>query len=166
MQLMKQLSPGAGSDEARQKYWFLFGDLPARCAPGTGSEDFVHAFAYNHAPDKVMRKRLIQQVHKGRYGDGILKELPTHDKLNTTARAFFGMGNRSSTRFSAADLITASSVAAAAAKAAANQRTSQMEVRGGSKLTPPSMDERTPDIVIRTHISIVDLLVSRFFSHS
>ena len=146
-QLMKQLSPGAGSNEARQKYWDLMAICLLAAPPGTGSEDFVHAFAYNHAPDKVMRKRLIQQVHKGRYGDGILKELPTHDKLNTTARAFFGMGNRSSTRFSAADLITASSVAAAAAKAAANQRISQREeFSGGGKLTPPSMDERTPDI--------------------
>ena len=138
MQLLKQLSPGFGTTELRQRYWDLLALCLLVAPPGTGIDDFVHAFAHNHAPDAISKKRLIAQLHKGRYGESLLAELPTEEKLNMTARAFFGMGGRSSTRFSQDDLITARAVGAAA-------RTSQ---RDGppANLTPPSMPERVPDL--------------------
>ena len=62
--------------------------------------------AYRH----VSRR---SQVHKARYGENLLSELPPADKLPAIARSFFGAPTRSSSRFSAADLITAASLAGA-----------------------------------------------------
>ena len=139
MQLLKQLSPGFGTPELRQRYWDLLALCLLIAPPGTGVEDFVHAFAHNHAPDAVAKKRLISQLHKGRYGESLLTELPTAENLNMTARAFFGLGGRKTTRFSQEDLITAKAVGAAVQRASAADGTP-------AHLTPPSMPERVPDL--------------------
>lgn len=111
----------------------------------------MHAFCIKHAPDKTVRKRLIAQLHKGRYGEEILKELPPADMLNPTARAFFGMGKKAASRFSAEDLITASAVAAAtaaanaAASAQADVALRTSSARQSSNLEIPDLTERVPE---------------------
>ena len=73
-------------------------------------------------------KRLIAQLHRSRYGENLLQEVPSAHELEGTARSFFGLTMRSSSRFSAQDLITATAAAAAVTEAhsaagAAKERT-------------------------------------------
>ena len=136
MQLLKQLSYN-NSPESCARYWELLA-LALMCAPpGTGCEDFVHAFCLKHAPDK-MKKRLIGQVHRGRYGENVVREIWPVEQLEQIAHAFFAKPMRSQSRFSAADLISAQAVATHMARLSADM--------GSMKLEPPIAEERVPDI--------------------
>ena len=104
VQVLKQLS-GCENAEASTRYWELLSLLLMCAAPGAGVEDFVHAYCLKHA-NELMRKRLIAQVHKARYNEGMLTEVPPPERLLQTARAFFGGPLRASSRFSGRDLIS------------------------------------------------------------
>ena len=111
LQLLKQLTSNA-SKEASERYWDLLALLLMCAPPGTGVEDFVHAFCLRHAPDKA-KKRLISQIHRGRYGENVVSEIWPPDQLEQIAVAFYAKPFRSQSRFSVADVISAEATAAA-----------------------------------------------------
>jgi len=139
VQLIKQLTHNSSAD-ARNLYWDLLALSLMTSPPGPGCDDFVHAFCLRHAPQDQQRA-LISQIHKGRYGDSLLTEhtLPPADQLRNTARQFFGMQRKQSSRFSENDLI------AAAAKAVAAK--DDVDVSDPAPhLAPPTLHERTPGV--------------------
>jgi len=105
-QLMKQLSLNAKPSSA--KYWELLALSLLTVPPGTGAEDFVHAFCFRHT-DAAFSKRLIHQLHSGRYGEDLLPDVPPSERLQDALHAFAGLGKAPS-RFSEKDLIRAATM--------------------------------------------------------
>jgi len=163
LQVLKQLTH-CESSEAKTRYWELLALLLLTAAPGPGCEDFVHAYCLKHAAEPL-QKRLIGQVHKGRYHVEMLTEVPPPERLQATARSFFGGPSRSSSRFSAKDLITAQSLrkerpSTVGGEGSTRERsntakmlptlrqlgTSQETPAVRASIVPPSLTERVPDV--------------------
>ena len=138
--------PAEAGTGTAQKYWDMLA-LTLLCAPpDAGCDDFVHAYVVKHAPDAASRRRLVAQIHKGRYKQELLTELPPADRLPDTARAFFGLRGKAASRFSAEDLITASMHASeiASPPSSPSQMPPTPPPQAGlaPQLTPPDLHER------------------------
>jgi len=145
LQMLKQLT-NCEVAEAARRYWELLALLLQVAAPGTGCEDFVHAYCYKHAAADTS-KRLISQIHRGRYNEDMLSALPAAEDLPAIARAFLAFKSNSSSRFDAADLITSISLQQGGARLSAASPSVRHRAPTMTSLRPiPKMDERTPDV--------------------
>ena len=106
LQLMKQLTLNA--KPSASNYWDLLALALLTVPPGAGVEDFVHAFCQSHA-DESLRKRLIDQLHNGSYGEKVLEAAPQPEQLPNLLRSFMGF-RRAQSRFSDDDLIRAATM--------------------------------------------------------
>jgi len=132
LQLMKQLTVNAGGTTA--KYWDLLAMMLLIAPPGAGCEDFVLAFCLRH-PSEDTSRRLIAQLHAGRYGERLLTSLPPAERLHDILRDFHGAPDPSESRrrFSMTDVIGPGPQAAA--------RRSSARSRVDSTLALPIPDE-------------------------
>lgn len=158
LQMLKQLN-GCESAEATNRYWELLALLLLTSPPGSGCDDFVHAFCLKRAPE-LIRKQLIAQVHKARYSEGLLSSLPPPEQLPAAARALLGAPSRSTSRFSGQDLITAAMQASSLgagqhsrdnlARTTTSVRPLHAAAEEGTgvvaRTLPPTLHERTPDV--------------------